>query len=94
VSTHFDGQTGYVPALDYTRLKGQQQRVLAFLSDGKFHTLSEIAKATGTPESTVGSRVRDCRKSKWGSYIVETRRRSKGLWEYKLSAPEVQPRLF
>jgi hypothetical protein len=79
----FDGHT-YDPGLDYARLKGQLQRVNAFMSDGRFHTLDEIARAAGGTEASVSARLRDFRKAKYGAHAVERERVAGGLYRYRL----------
>lgn len=85
---NFDGQT-FDPVQD-VRLNGQLERVFWTLCDKRWHTLSEIAQlhqekynATDT-EAAISARIRDFRKPKFGGFTVESRRRHKGLWEYRL----------
>ncbi len=83
----FDGIT-YDPKLDYQRLSGQLKRVFGVMVKGGWHTLAEIAQQTGDQsEAAISARLRDLRKSKFGGFEVERRRRGaakKGLWEYHL----------
>lgn len=81
----FDGET-YVPELDRTRLKAQLVRVRELMRDGRKRSLAEIAAVTGDPESSVGARLRDLRKAKFGMWTVTKTRRSQGTWEYWLGA--------
>ena len=85
----FDGST-FEPKIDLKRLKSQQADVARAMADGKWHTLAELAGRTGHPEASVSSRLRDLRKPRWGSNIIQRRRlmSSKGLWEYRLLRPE------
>ena len=80
---HHDGAT-YNPVVDKVRLNNQTQLVLDLMFDGRWRTLSEIASATGAPEASVSARLRDLRKPKFGSWIVERHRLSPGLHEYRL----------
>lgn len=80
---NFDGET-YVPALDQERLSSQFLQVKDLMSDGQWHTLTEIATAVGGSEAAVSARVRDLRKSRFGGYTVERRRATQGLFEYRL----------
>ena len=77
----------YVAQYDYSRLKPGRDKVFKFMGDDAWHTLSEISEATGRPEASVSAYLRDFRKEKFGSHIVDRRARSdraRGLWEYKL----------
>jgi hypothetical protein len=80
----FDGET-YHAADDYQRLRGQLQRVARFMADDRFHTLSEIARATGGTEASVSARLRDLRKDKYGSRQVIRERVMGGLFRYRLA---------
>ena len=77
----------YVKALDEPRLHDQMGRVKDYMLDGAWHTLAEIAQATGAPEASVSAQLRHLRKQRFGGWIVEKRRRSAGTWEYRLCAP-------
>ena len=80
----FDGAT-YDPARDGLRLNKQMLAVWGMISDGQWHTLGEIAAGAGCPESSASARLRDFRKEKNGSYIIERRHISNGLWEYRMN---------
>jgi hypothetical protein len=69
---------------DARRLSCQHNRVLAFISDGKWHTLSEIALHTRDPEASVSARLRDLRKPRFGSHVIEREYVERGLWRYRL----------
>ena len=79
----FDGKT-YDPVLDKARLSRQLDAVKDLMRDGEWRSLGEIAAATGCPEASVSARLRDLRKLKFGGHIVERRRLSEGLHEYRL----------
>lgn len=81
----FDGET-YNHAQDGERLNAQLQRVRDLMKDGRWRTLSEIAAATHDPESSVSARLRDLRKERFGKHTVDRRRKSRGLYEYRLVA--------
>jgi hypothetical protein len=85
---HRDGAT-YVHQRDGRRLAAQHHRVLAFIRDGEWHTLAAIARHTKDPEASVSARLRDLRKSKFGSYDIERRYVARGLFEYRLKQPEL-----
>jgi hypothetical protein len=87
LTPEFDGQT-YSPEQDHDRLSTALGRVYAFLSDGQWRTLTEIALAAGCSESGASARLRDYSKPKFRAiYLnegVEKRRLSGGLWQYRL----------
>lgn len=86
----FDGDT-YEASLDRERLANQLGRVRRLMSDSRWRTLLEISDATGDPQSSVSARLRDLRKPRFGSLIVNRRRRGegrRGVFEYQL--PERQ----
>jgi hypothetical protein len=70
---------------DQSRLAAQMKRVKAFMGSGAWQTLAEISAATGDPESSISARLRDLRKARYGSWVVERRRRSAGQFEYKVN---------
>ncbi len=79
----FDGAT-YDHARDAGRLQAQLDRVRLLMADGQWRTLQAIAEAVGAPEASVSSRLRDCRKKRFGAHIVERRYLHEGLFEYRL----------
>jgi len=82
----FDGAT-YEPEHDHVRLGAQALRVWGVLSDGQWRTLAEIQAQCGDPQASISARLRDFRKSKFGGYAVERRRRgeaARGLFEYRV----------
>ncbi len=85
-----DGST-YDHQRDGRRLAGQHCRVLAFMRDGEWHTLSEIAAHTKDPEASVSARLRDLRKPRFGSHNIEREYVERGLFRYRLV---VQKALF
>ena len=91
----FDGAT-YDPALDATRLKSQLERVRTLMQDGQWRTLGEIQALAGGSEAALSARLRDLRKPRFGAWIVDRRRVSNGLWEYRVLAPvgTVQAEMF
>ena len=84
IVTSFDGRT-YDPLFDQERLTTQLHLVWSFLQDGKWHTLHGLAHYTGGSEAGVSARLRDLRKARCGSWIIERRRASDGLWYYRLA---------
>lgn len=82
----FDG-SDFDPHLDQARLGAQLQRIKSLMVDGVWRTLPEIKLATGDPEASISAQLRHLRKSRFGSWTVERRRRgepSRGCWEYRL----------
>lgn len=83
----------YIEADDRARLTGQLLRVRAFMLPGHWKTVSEIAAVTGDPETSVSAQLRNLRKARFGSYIVERRAkgdRMGGLYEFRLLCPDVE----
>ena len=90
----FDGDT-YDRAKDYRRLDTQMGRVYRFVCDGAWYTLDEIKAVCGGTDSSISARLRDFRKEKFGSYTMESRRKTgapPGTWEYRVLVPEAQPK--
>jgi hypothetical protein len=86
---YFDGAT-FNPRLDSTRLSKQVERVYSVLITGEWVTLSELSFYANAPEASVSARIRDLRKKRYGSQVINSRRRSVGLWEYRLVYSEPQ----
>jgi hypothetical protein len=55
--------------------------------DGKWRTLKDIEVATKSPQSSISARLRDLRKPKFGSFIVERKRVKGGLYAYRVLHP-------
>lgn len=79
----FDGDT-YDPTRDEDRLKRQLDLVRRAMSDKQWHTLMYLSIHAGAPEASVSARLRDLRKSKHGSHIIERRYTGNGLFEYRM----------
>ena len=82
----FDGDT-YDPKYDLVRLTGQIQRVFEAIKDGNWYTLDEIHIATKDPHASISAQLRNLRKKRFGSHVIEKRykgNRSNGLWEYSM----------
>ena len=82
----FDGDT-YEAEFDEKRLASQMGRVWLALQEGEWLTLSELATRVGAPEASVSARLRDLRKKRFGSHVIERRPRGErkhGLFEYQL----------
>lgn len=90
----YDGET-IIPELDNARLDSQLGRVWMLMLDGRWRTLQEIARRTRDPEGSIGARLRDFRKPRFGEHEIRRRRRGeprRGLHEYQLvpNLPEPQ----
>ena len=79
----FDGIT-YDHRLDRARLAGQLLRVFELMRDGEWRTLEELRVGCGGTTQSLSARLRDLRKPRFGAYTVERRRRTAGIWEYRL----------
>lgn len=78
-----DGST-YSRPRDYVRLNGQALDVWTFMADGKWHTPQEIEAGTGHNWAAAGARLRDARKSKFGSHEVDRMSIGNGVFAYRL----------
>ena len=80
----FDGKT-YEPS-DGPRLGTHLERVAAYMRDGQWRTLWEIARAAGCPPQSASARLRDLRKPRFGGYTVERQRCQVGVFVYRVKA--------
>jgi biotin operon repressor len=81
----FDGPTTETDGEAQTsRLGRQLVRVYDVLKDGQWHTLAEIADATGAPEASIAARIRDLRKPRFGGFGIQTQHVGDGLHRYRL----------
>jgi len=81
----------YSEAIDGSRIKRQHEVIRDFLLLYWMHwfTLKYLSRMFGYPEDSVSAQLRHLRKPKFGSYIVEKRRRAgEGTWEYRVLPPE------
>ena len=95
----FDGPD-YEPEFDRERLTGQLRRVYLILfaagAWGIWLTLGELQDETrtnerpkGDPEASISAQLRHLRKPRFGSHVIEKRRRGHaedGLWEYRMGS--------
>jgi biotin operon repressor len=76
------------PAEDVPRLSSQLERVEKYMSDRQWHSLRQIAAATGCLETAASARLRDLRKK--GHTVVKRRDLTvRGLYYYKVYAPTI-----
>lgn len=78
----FDGST-YSPADDCSRLTGQLLAVYQATADGRWHTLSHLARVADASEASVSARLRDLRKERFGQHKVERKRVDGGQYVYR-----------
>jgi len=85
----FSGCKTFGPAydekLDGKRIATQMETIRKYMPDAGWQTLAEIESALGYPQASISAQLRHLRKKKFGSCIVEKRRRTRGTWEYRLS---------
>lgn len=79
----FDGET-FDSKRDKARLSGQLHAVALIFSDHRWHTLSEISKRIGASEASVSARIRDLRKERFGSHVIEREHVEGGLFQYRM----------
>lgn len=84
LADQFDGAT-YVPVRDQARLSGQLDSVRKVLADKQWHTLNEIASKVRGSEAGVSARIRDLRKPKFGSHVIDRQHVSGGVWRYRMA---------
>ena len=78
----FDGP--HLTQIDQRRLNTALGRVEAFMADFQWRILAEIAEACDCSEAGASARLRDLRKRKFGNHQVDARRRTQGVWEYRV----------
>ena len=80
---YFDGKT-YNPDKDCYRLTTQLGKTFDLMKDGRWRSLSQIARSVSGSEAGVSARLRDMRKDRFGAHTVERKRVKDGLWLYRL----------
>ena len=83
----FDGAE--VTRNDNVRLSRQYAKIRDYMLDGEWRTIEKIAFNFGYSECSVSAQLRNLRKSRFGSFTVNRRRRTEGsgLWEYQVVNP-------
>lgn len=86
----FSGYT-YCRELDEARLTSLLHKVLwSLLRNGSWWTLAQLRARCGGSETGISARIRDLRKTEFGGFTINRRRRPgaerSGLWEYRLAA--------
>lgn len=79
----FDG-SDYSHERDAKRLAGQMLRVFDYMKSGHWHTLGEIAAATGDPPASISAQLRHLKKKRFGSHGLEKEHVGNGLFKYRL----------
>lgn len=87
ITSHRSGET-FNEQRDGARLNRQAKAVYAVMSDGQWRTLAQIAALIQEPEASISARLRDLRKRRFGSHVVEREYIADGVWQYRVS---VQP---
>lgn len=94
MNARFDGET-FDEVLDGKRLASQLERIKKLMSDRRWRSLSSIARIIGGSEAGVSARLRDLRKPRFGSYIVQRQRVGEtGLFVYRVWSDPTQQELF
>lgn len=83
MNVRFDGDD-YQPERDDVRLTDQLARIWQVMKGGQWHTLRQIAIATGDPEASISAQLRHLRKPRFGGHTVEKNYVGNGLYTYRL----------
>lgn len=86
--TRFDG-SDYVQERDSKRLSTQLGQIEYFMEDKGYLSLQEISDATGHPHASVSAQLRNLRKERFGSRVIDKKYVANGLYQYKLVAEKV-----
>jgi hypothetical protein len=81
----FDG-ADYDDERDRARLGQQLQAVYDVMADGRWHTINEVARASGYDETqqSVARQIRYLRAKRFGGHTIERRYEGDGLYSYRL----------
>jgi hypothetical protein len=79
----FDG-ADYDAQRDWTRLTTQLGRVHECMSDGRWRSLDDIARATGDPQASISAQLRNLRKKRFGGHTVEKKHIKGGHFVYRV----------
>lgn len=69
---------------DGVRLTSQLERIMGCMKLGGWWTLKKLAEETGDPPASISAQIRNARKERYGSHVVEKRYIDNGLYEYRL----------
>ena len=81
---NFDG-SDYKHKRDSARLSGQLLRIWDVMKDGEWRTLDQISELTRTPHSSASAQLRNLRKERFGSHIIDKEHKDDGLYRYRLN---------
>lgn len=81
-----DGAT-YNADEDRGRLNRQARDVFLAMTDRQWHTLGGLSLRLGHPEASISARLRDLRKPRFGSHVIEREYAGNGLWRYRWLGP-------
>ena len=87
----------YVEKVDGARISRQHEVIRDYMLKVHWRTLIEIEAIVGYPQASISAQLRHLRKQRFGSFLVEKRRRhGGGLWEYRVrpSSTDGQLELF
>lgn len=76
----------YNEELDGERIATQLDVIKHFMLAGGWRTLKQISLATRAPEASASAQLRHLKKSRFGGYDVQKRRKNNG-WEYRVNPP-------
>jgi hypothetical protein len=79
------GGESFDARLDGPRLKGQLERTLEVMKDGRWHTLQEVADAVGCTTQSASARIRDLRKPRYGAHHIRRSRIGPAVFAYRLT---------
>lgn len=79
----FDG-ADYDHERDGKRLARNHFKLKELMKDKVFRTLGEISYLTKVPEASASAALRDFRKEKFGSHILNKKYLGNGLYSYQL----------
>ena len=85
VNQRFNG-ADYDHERDSERLSNQLSRIFNVVKDGNWRSLKDIANLANAPQASVSAQLRHLRKPRFGSYTVEKKYVTDGLYRYRVDA--------
>ena len=82
-SLRFDG-SDYIHKRDGIRLTGQLERVFNVMKNGDWITLRQLSDRARCPEASASAQLRNLRKDRFGSFLVEKKFDHMGVFSYRL----------
>ena len=80
----FDGDD-YKHRRDSNRLTGQLLRIWDAIKDGEWITLEELAIKSDSPAASASAQLRNLRKERFGSHVIDRERMNNGGYKYRLN---------